>query len=501
MENFLKKSKANLPQIQSYDSVCVILGNESCDLDSAVCALVFAFFLEHKKKFSSVHLPVLNIAKEDYCLKTEVVYFLKRFNISSDHLIFRDDICLDSLKESGKLKLVLVDHNVLSNSDSNLDSSVVQIVDHHKQEHPFSEMVDMLIEPVGSCSTLVASLIFESAPEILDAVSASLLLGAIVVDVANFSATAKRATAKDEQIFRKLSQYVPNISKDILYKELQCAKEDVGNLKFEQLCQKDRKILEVGGIKLSICGFPFLCSTLLAKYPDITTKLQDFCNVSGYQGAVLMGISINHETDEVKRDLVIYSRLTWLKTRICRELEKGEPNLDLHAIKSNAEYVYYNQGNITATRKAVLPMLKVILSKPESSNNMFSHRGDRRTSVPNLHDESPPDGSSASNSGIDTPTNSCIDDDEEDRRSSPVAKLSEFNTGAVFANIESTKYVLFRRPGDELHAGERDPLTPENSFAESHFDQSYKKFVLNHMDSDAIEKKLRQENFFREADE
>lgn len=71
----------------------------------------------------------------------------------------------------------------------------------------------------------------------------------------------------------------------------------------------------------------------------------------------------------------------------------------------------------------------------------------------------------------------------------------------MFANIESTKYVLFRRPGDELHAGERDPLTPENSFAESHFDQSYKKFVLNHMDSDAIEKKLRQENFFREADE
>lgn len=114
-------------------------------------------------------------------------------------LNFRDDICLDALKESGKLKLVLVyfdllklyvlsvtcesffsnkvDHNVLSNSDSNLDSSVVQIVDHHKQEHPFSEMVDMLIEPVGSCSTLVASLIFESAPEILDAVSASLLLG------------------------------------------------------------------------------------------------------------------------------------------------------------------------------------------------------------------------------------------------------------------------------------------------------------------------------------
>lgn len=52
-----------------------------------------------------------------------------------------------------------------------------------------------------------------------------------------------------------------------------------------------------------------------------------------------------------------------------------------------------------------------------------------------------------------------------------------------------------------MHTGDGDPLTPENSFAESHFDQSYKKFVLNQMDSDAIERKLRQENFFSEADE
>ncbi len=80
--------------------------------------------------------------------------------------------------------------------------------------------------------------------------------------------------------------------------------------------------------------------------------------------------------------------------------------------------------------------------------------------------------------------------------------MSEFHSaGDVFANMESNKYVLCRRRSDGLQAGGSNPLTPENSFAESHFDQSYKKFVLNQMDSDAIEKKLRQENFFREADE
>lgn len=69
------------------------------------------------------------------------------------------------------------------------------------------------------------------------------------------------------------------------------------------------------------------------------------------------------------------------------------------------------------------------------------------------------------------------------------------------ASIEPRKYLAFRRRSDDLHNEEGDPLTPENSFAESHFDKSYKKFVLDQMDSDAIEKKLRQENFFSEAND
>ena len=59
--------------------MCIVLGNEACDLDSAVCALVFAHFLKHQNKHAaSIYMPVLNIAKEDFALKTEVVFFLKR---------------------------------------------------------------------------------------------------------------------------------------------------------------------------------------------------------------------------------------------------------------------------------------------------------------------------------------------------------------------------------------------------------------------------------------
>lgn len=142
------------------------------------------------------------------------------------------------------------------------------------------------------------------------------IAGAIVLDVANFSVAAKRATTKDEQVFDNLAKTIPHISRDALYEELQHAKEDVSSLQVEQLFRKDAKVIQIGGINLSICGFPLLCSTLFAKHSDIIEKLQSFCSAYNYQGAVLMGISIDRETDTVKRDLVVYSRLGWLKNRV-----------------------------------------------------------------------------------------------------------------------------------------------------------------------------------------
>lgn len=55
------------------------MGNEACDLDSTTCALLYARYLNSKAMYSSIHLPVLNIPRDDYLLKTEVVYLLKRF--------------------------------------------------------------------------------------------------------------------------------------------------------------------------------------------------------------------------------------------------------------------------------------------------------------------------------------------------------------------------------------------------------------------------------------
>ena len=112
--------------------------------------------------------------------------------------------------------------------------------------------------------------------------------------------------------------------------------------------------------------------------------------------------------------------------------------------------------------------------------------------------------SSTPNSGLYTPSNSFVDDSEvQGGRSVSAAELPEFDSGDVFAKLESTRLIPGRRGhvDDDLHAsGGSYPYTPKNSFVDNHFEGSYQKYVFNQKDTEAITEKLRQENFFPEEE-
>lgn len=89
---FLKEAKKLL---QFKESVIFVIGNESCDLDSAVSAISLAYFYtvtkETPKNLSLTQnerfLPVLNIKRVNLPLKTEVTYFMQSNGINPDDLI------------------------------------------------------------------------------------------------------------------------------------------------------------------------------------------------------------------------------------------------------------------------------------------------------------------------------------------------------------------------------------------------------------------------------
>lgn len=67
-----------------------------------------------------IPLPVLNIPRQEFPLRTDNTFLLRESGLSQDDLVFRDEVDLWSLHRAGRLDLTLVDHNVLPRSGSTM---------------------------------------------------------------------------------------------------------------------------------------------------------------------------------------------------------------------------------------------------------------------------------------------------------------------------------------------------------------------------------------------
>lgn len=81
------------------EPLVLVLGNESCDLDSAVSAISLAYYYARTDRRGDAFslsadernrvLPIMNIARKYLPLKTEVTYFLKQHNIDLENIVCR----------------------------------------------------------------------------------------------------------------------------------------------------------------------------------------------------------------------------------------------------------------------------------------------------------------------------------------------------------------------------------------------------------------------------
>lgn len=79
-------------QLEKVKVVNIVLGNPTCDLDSAISPIIYSYLI-HKEvekciQKNEIVIPVLNIPEEDYPLKTEVKYFLETKGIYQQNLTF-----------------------------------------------------------------------------------------------------------------------------------------------------------------------------------------------------------------------------------------------------------------------------------------------------------------------------------------------------------------------------------------------------------------------------
>lgn len=370
MEHFLQGCKSALQKKDGND-FHVVLGNEACDLDSMVSAITLAYFLSKTSSSKNlVYIPVLNIPREDFPLRTECSFFLRENRISEDLLTFRDEVDLADLYESGQLSLSLVDHNVLPRSDSYMEDVVTEVIDHHLLERRPSANCRVTVELVGSCTTLVAEKIIQEAPQILDFQLASLLQGTIILDCVNMAPAAGKVTPRDTEYVTILESKFPNLpQRDAAFDSLQNAKFDVSGLSTDQMLRKDLKALTSRDVSLAVSAIYMHIEDFLRR-DGLENDLQTFCKRYGYNVIVAMAITFTAEHEPI-RQIAVYSQQGELRRLVTRTLEKAtNPSLDLSLTGQGpcSHVTTYRQGNTGASRKKVLPILKDFLRKIDSSS-------------------------------------------------------------------------------------------------------------------------------------
>uniref|UniRef100_A0A182NZ79 DHHA2 domain-containing protein n=1 Tax=Anopheles dirus TaxID=7168 RepID=A0A182NZ79_9DIPT len=353
-----------------------VIGNESCDLDSAVSSVAFAFHLQHKPnllgtwyKENTIVVPVLNVARAELPLKTEVTYYLKKQGITLDALICRDEIDWESERA---VNVVLVDHHV-----SNLKQNVVGIIDHRPIESnaQFNSNAFKTIELVGSCATLVGREIINDgafAAESLEAydIVMDLLYGAIVLDTVNFSKQADKAKPLDYEIAQKIETYrhvteeCRLAHRETLFKSLVAARSDVSELNASQLLLKDLKIITQNERIVSLPGFPMAVQDYL-KLSNQSEHLHRFATSTRSNVVILLGMKVLPD-GSVRRDIgVIPIDDKPLAVRIVSALRDcKEMNFELEELKSSDSNgsTFFQQHNLKASRKQLIPIIKSVLS-------------------------------------------------------------------------------------------------------------------------------------------
>ncbi|KAI6132897.1 DHH phosphoesterase [Pisolithus croceorrhizus] len=164
------------------DGWTIVIGNEAGDLDSVASSIGYAWYRSHAetRNIGGKAVALMPMPRSDFSLRAENVYALA---MASVHEPFDELLCPEDLPPDHRCTdYALVDHNNIRNSSPN--TRVVAVVDHHEDEGKYYDTASpRIIEPAGSCASLVTRLFMSgSVPISIPPDLAGLLLSAIAID-------------------------------------------------------------------------------------------------------------------------------------------------------------------------------------------------------------------------------------------------------------------------------------------------------------------------------
>lgn len=384
VRTFLVTAKRSLQQaIKNQTPTSFIIGNESADLDSITCALVYGYIQSSKvesKRTGKLYIPITNLSASDLSLRPELTALLQHADISPSELITLDDLSLGGEERetspaflpAEKTDWTLVDHNSLQGKLGDLYRHRIHaVIDHHEDENLIPHHPDIsprIITKSASCSSLVTNYLRETWQDLgsmvsstigsaqedgrlvddfayastWDAQVAKLALGPILIDSINMQATHKISEA-DTKAVRFLEakihisyKYGKSYSRDIFFAELNDAKSNIAALSLRDILRKDYKQWQEGDLKLGISSvvqsIKYLRERKEENLRDVVQKWASERSLNVF--AIMTAHHHHHGEDDnddggFRRELVLYAFDDKGKTAAERFFQKGGGELQL----------------------------------------------------------------------------------------------------------------------------------------------------------------------------
>ena len=411
--SYLKKLNYLFINSKNLSEITFILGNNTCDLDSAICSYLLSIALNIKENTiifdnennsklninsNKIYLPVLNIKRNTLKYRIDVKYVFDKFNIDENYFWYISDEFLtkEKLFQYPNIKsvynkinsyIILEDHNLLIEEQNYLSNYIINIYDHHiitKYNNNYPNLQSMYIKlPVGSCSTLILSDFFmDNFPSKI--ISPLFALTANLIDSRNFAKDyyGNRWVDLDKKVFNKIKSEIKDDSfnMDEYYKEISGIKHNVEKnleLGIEALLTKVQKYYDFNGFKIIWSAFYISFYDIQKHFGDdeiISNILEYYKNKKNEEIKKIFFVT-NSPVDKNKELVTIYNpaEVPIEFEEFKNEVEKNNKNYfysmekKIYKDKDNNEKIkgimYYFVVNHFYTRKQIEPILQKICYK------------------------------------------------------------------------------------------------------------------------------------------
>ncbi|KAK0937069.1 Exopolyphosphatase [Friedmanniomyces endolithicus] len=408
IRTYLVTAKRHLRQvIQNKGTASFAVGNESADLDSITCAIVYGYIQSSEsqaRRKNHVVIPVTNIPAADLSLRPELTALLRHAGVKPDDLITLDDLASLPMPLS-KTDWTLVDHNALTGHlAQHYTSSISGVIDHHDDESAVPSSASLrFIERSGSCNSLVVNQLrsswddassnstsvgaanAQSSDGVIDdeaytttwdAQVARLALGSILIDTHCMTDESK-VTEHDRRAVRYLEarinasrKYGKDYDRKVFFEEINAAKSDLDPLSLVDVLRKDYKQWTEGAKTVGVSSVVKPISWLQRKaVGDFTQNLVDFAIKRQLQLLAIMTAFTSESGDFARELLLIALDGKGAKEAAERFAEQAASELGLEQSlleglsgKSRPPFAQlWHQKNVAASRKRVGPLLREAL--------------------------------------------------------------------------------------------------------------------------------------------